>query len=80
LARPKKQRLVSFEPEIIYFKPRGVPLSDLEEVDLTVDELEVLRLADFENLDQIEAAERMKVSQSTFQRILTSARKKLPRH
>lgn len=49
----------------------------LEEVDLTVDEVEALRLADFEELDQRQAAKKMKVSQSTFQRILTNARKKI---
>lgn len=49
----------------------------LEEVDLTMDEFESIRLADLESLDQMEAAKKMKVSQSTFQRILTSARKKI---
>jgi len=49
----------------------------LEEIRLAVDELEALRLADFQSVDQIEAAKKMKVSQSTFQRILTSARKKV---
>ncbi|MFZ5365875.1 MAG: DUF134 domain-containing protein [Patescibacteria group bacterium] len=77
MPRPKRPRFVGFEPGVTYFKPRGIPLSLLEEVDLTVDELEALRLADFEGLDQIKAAKKMKVSQSTFQRILTSARKKI---
>jgi len=49
----------------------------LEEVDLSMDELEALRLCDLENLEQTEAAKKMKVSQSTLQRILTSARKKV---
>lgn len=60
-----------------YFKPRGIPLRFLEEVDLTVDELEAVRLADFKDFDQNQAAKKMKISQSTFQRILTSARKKI---
>ncbi|PJB83295.1 hypothetical protein CO087_02055, partial [Candidatus Wolfebacteria bacterium CG_4_9_14_0_8_um_filter_39_46] len=64
-------------PNVTYFKPRAVPLSLLEEVDLDIDELEALRLCDFKNLEQIEAAKKMKVSQSTLQRILTSAHKKV---
>lgn len=76
MPRPKKPRLISFQPGVTYFKPRAIPLSVLEEVDLTVDELEALRLADFQQLDQRLAAKKMKISQSTFQRILTQARRK----
>jgi len=68
---------VLFDPKSVYFKPRAIPLSVLEEVDLDVDEMEAVRLCDFKNLDQDEAAKRMKISQSTLQRILTSARKKI---
>jgi len=64
-------------PDVTYFKPAGVPLKDLQEVCLTVDELEALRLKDVEGLDQVSCAERMGIAQSTFQRILTGARKKL---
>jgi len=64
-------------PGVTYFKPRGIPLGMLEEVGLAMDEFEAIRLADLEGLDQIKAASQMKVSQSTFQRILTSARKKI---
>jgi len=77
MARPMKPRRVLFDPDVVYFKPRAVPLSMLEEVDLSIDELEALRLCDYNNLEQIEAAKKMKVSQSTLQRILTSARKKV---
>ncbi|OGZ18892.1 MAG: hypothetical protein A2Z68_01305 [Candidatus Nealsonbacteria bacterium RBG_13_38_11] len=66
-----------FDPKSVYFKPRAIPLSVLEEVDLDVDEMEAVRLCDFKNLDQDEAAKRMKISQSTLQRTLTSARKKI---
>ena len=51
-------------------------MSDLEEVELAMDELEALRLCDLMDLDQTKAAEKMKISQSTLQRILVSARKK----
>ena len=52
-------------------------MRDLEEVVLTMEEMETLRLKDYKNLDQTAAAEKMKTSQSTFQRILTSARQKI---
>jgi len=77
MVRPVKQRLIHFELGATYFKPRGIPLSALEEVDLTIDETEALRLCDFLNLDQIKAAKKMKISQSTLGRILFSARKKV---
>ena len=75
--RPIKPRRVSFDPNVTYFKPRAIPLSMLEEIDLKVDELEALRLCDLENLEQKEAAKKMKISQSTLSRILRSARKKI---
>ena len=77
MVRPLKPRRVLFDPDVVYFKPRAVPLSVLEEVDLSIDELEALRLCDYKNLEQTEAAKKMKISQSTLQRILTSARKKV---
>ncbi len=77
MVRPIKKRKVFFDPNVTYFKPRAVPLVELEEVDLEADELEALRLCDFEELSQIKAAKKMGISQSTLQRILTSARKKI---
>lgn len=77
MARPIKPRQVFFDPNVTYFKPRAVPLSMLEEVDLGMDELEALRFCDFKNLSQVKAAKKMKISQSTLQRILASARKKI---
>jgi predicted DNA-binding protein (UPF0251 family) len=64
-------------PESNYFKPRGIPLSMLEEVILTVDEFEAIRLADLEGLYQEQAAEKMEVSRPTFGRIIDSAHKKV---
>ena len=77
MVRPIKPRRVLFNPNVTFFKPRAVPLSILEEVKLGADELEALRLCDFKNLSQVEAAKKMKISQSTLQRILGSARKKI---
>jgi len=64
-------------PAVTYFKPRGVPLSSLKEVSLTIDELEAIRLADLEDLEQTVAAKKMKISQSTLQRILKEGHKKI---
>ena len=77
MARPRNCRRVSSMPESNYFKPRGIPLSMLEEVILNVDEFEAIRLADLENLYQEQAAEKMKVSRPTFGRIIDSAHKKV---
>jgi len=77
MIRPLKPRRVFFDPKAVYFKPRAIPLSMLEEVELGVDELEALRLCDLENWEQKKAAKKMGISQSTLQRILTSARKKI---
>jgi len=64
-------------PQSDYFKPRGIPLSMLEEVVLAVDEFEAVRLADLEGLYQERAAEKMNVSRQTFGRIIESAHKKV---
>jgi predicted DNA-binding protein (UPF0251 family) len=77
MVRPRKPRKVFFDPRVIYFKPRAIPLSELKEVGLASDELEAIRLCDLKNLEQKEAAKKMKISQSTLQRILTSARRKI---
>ncbi len=77
MARPRNCRRVGSMPESNYFKPRGIPLSMLEEVILNVDEFEAIRLADLESLYQEEAAEKMNVSRQTFGRIVDSAHKKV---
>lgn len=77
MVRPKNPRCLRFNPGVMYFKPRGVPLSELEEVELLGDELEALKLHDVDGLDQIEAAKKMNVSQPTFGRILDKAYKKI---
>ena len=77
MARPLKPRRVEVMPEISLFKPAGVPMRDLEEVVLTVEELEALRLKDLEGLEHEDCALRMNVSRPTFQRVLTSSRAKV---
>ncbi|MGC8765797.1 MAG: DUF134 domain-containing protein [Brevinematia bacterium] len=77
MPRPLKYRWVSFKPDVNIFKPRGIPLENLDFVNLTLDEFESIRLADYEGLYQEEAAERMNVSRQTFGNIVSSARKKI---
>lgn len=77
MVRPKKCRHVAKAPEVDFYKPRGIPLIELEEVNLTLDEFEALRLSDLEDLYQEEAASEMKVSRATFGNILKSAHAKI---
>ena len=77
MGRPLKQRKVLFDPNVTYFKPQGVPMRFLEVVELTAEEIEALRLKNVKDLNQDECARQMKTSQSTFQRILSSAYKKI---
>lgn len=77
MSRPPKCRWVEFIPRLTLFKPAGVPLRDLEEVCLTVEELEAVRLKDLLGLEQEACAERMGISRPTFHRILTAARAKI---
>ena len=77
LARPVKCRRVCCAPGADYFKPRGIPIRDLEIVVLTMDEFEALRLADLEGLYQDAAGAQMRVSRQTFGGILDSAHRKV---
>ena len=77
MVRPRICRRLRFKPRAHYFKPQGIPLRQLEEIILTKEEMEAVKLKDFDGLEQTEAAEKMKTSQSTFQRILVSARAKV---
>ena len=77
MPRPKCTREIGHLPSSTWFKPAGVSLRDLEEVVLTLDEIEAIRLADAEGLYQEQVAEQMKVSRPTVGRILASGRKKI---
>ncbi|MEW6546119.1 MAG: DUF134 domain-containing protein [Bacillota bacterium] len=77
MPRPPIPRFVEHIPEVTYFKPAGIPLRQLEEVELTVDELEAIRLKDMEGLEQEEAAARMGIARTTFRRVLVSGRAKV---
>ncbi|MFA5155123.1 MAG: DUF134 domain-containing protein [Patescibacteria group bacterium] len=73
MPRPRLRRKIEFNPEITYFKPQGLPMRNLEIVELTMEEIEAYRLRHLSNLDQKEAAQKMHTSASTYQRIIYSA-------
>jgi uncharacterized protein len=77
MPRPRLCRKIEFNPEITYFKPQGIPIRNLEIVELTTEELEAYRLRHVNELDQQAAAEKMNTSTSTYQRILNSVNKKI---
>ena len=77
MPRPKCCRRVAGLPRCKVFKPAGIPACSLEEVILTVDELEAVRLADLRGLYQEQAAEQMNISRQTFGRIIESAHRKV---
>ena len=77
MARPTKIGRISCNPEANYYKPRGIPIRELEEVVLTEDELEAIRLADLEGLYHEKAANEMRISRQTFGNIIRAAHKKI---
>ncbi len=79
MPRPKKCRRIAGIPKTTFFKPRGTPLCNLDEIYLTLDAFEALRLADYEKCSLEEGARQMRVSRHTFGRLLTQARQNVAR-
>jgi predicted DNA-binding protein (UPF0251 family)/rubredoxin len=77
MGRRQRCRIIHKEPGVTAFKPVGVPASRLDCVNITVDELEAIRLADLEGLYQEEASKKMSVSRQTFGRIVGAAHRKI---
>lgn len=77
MPRPFLCRKIFFKPNANYFKPRGIPIHLLEEINLTLDEVETIRLADLEGMYQEDAAKKMGISRQTFGNIIDSAHKKI---
>lgn len=73
MPRPRKCRMVGFVPDNPCFHPQ---LASCEEVVLSIEEVESIRLSDYLEMEQDRAAESMNVSRGTFQRIINDARKK----
>ena len=77
MPRPRLPRRIFFNPQTTFFKPAGISMANLENTILAKEELEAIRLIDYENKPQIKVAKDMKISQPTLSRLLTSARKKI---
>ena len=77
MSRPCRCRRIRCNPDTNYFKPRGIPVDSLEEVNLTLDELEAVKLADFDGLYQEDAAKKMNIPRQTFGNIIARAHKKI---
>ena len=75
----RRFRRIKMPPVMEGYKPFGIPMRDLESVDLFYEEFEALRLADYENLTQEEAAKKMNISRPTFTRLYDKARKSVAR-
>ena len=76
MVRPHSDKKIAFCPKFREFRPDS-PECQEKIIEITEAEVEALRLKNIEELDQTESAVRMKISQSTFQRLLTSAYKKI---
>lgn len=79
MPRPRMNRNICCCNKSNYYKPAGVPSSSIEEVFLRADEMEAFRLCDAEGLSQEDASKKMKISQPTLNRALSSARQKIAR-
>jgi predicted DNA-binding protein (UPF0251 family) len=77
MVRPRKRRRLAHPPRSAIYKPAGVALEKLRQVLLLPEELEALRLSDLEGLSQVEAAQAMNISRSTFQRTLERAHRQV---
>lgn len=77
MPRCKKQRCCRLLENERIFKPTGIPLSEMKIIDIEIDEIEAIRLCDYEGKSQIETAEIMGISRGTVQRLLNSGRRKI---
>ena len=74
MPRPRKCRQIANQPISQFYKPQGIKIRDLKHSVLSHDQLEALRLADAESMDQVDASKRMNISRSTFSRLVNEAR------
>jgi uncharacterized protein len=75
--RPFSSRHIAGRPAAQVYKPAGVPVLELDAVVMTLDEFEAMRLADLDGLYQQQAAAEMKISRTTFSRVIDSAHRKM---
>ncbi|RLC35178.1 hypothetical protein DRH14_01495 [Candidatus Shapirobacteria bacterium] len=79
MPRRRRRRKIAKKFNDVYFKPRGIPLSLLREIEISHEEIENLRLRFVEKLGQRQSAEKMGISQSQYQRDLVKILEKLTR-
>ena len=77
MPRPPKWRCIRSMPGVTYFKPAGIPTTELGEVQLSLEEAEAIRLKDLEGWEQEQCAQSMRISRTTFHRVLGRARMKI---
>ena len=77
MPKPKKERRVQLPPPASFYKPQGIPLSQLQQVILNVEEYEAIRLVDHVGMDQENAAVKLGISRPTCARIVEAAHKKV---
>lgn len=77
VGRKKIDRYIEADHRQTCFKPCGVRGKYLEKIILDYDEMEAIRLSDYEGLYQEECAHKMGISRTTFSRVLQQARKKI---
>ena len=77
MPRPRRYRHIRGQPATTAFKPLGIPLQTIDNVALSLEEFEAVRLLDKEHLTQEAAAQLMQISQATLSRTITKARTKI---
>jgi len=77
MGRPRKKRCCRRYNADRVYKPQGIPLRDIETIEITLDQFEAIRLCDIERMDQEEAGQEMGVSRGTIQRMLYTARSEI---
>ncbi|NOY22572.1 MAG: DUF134 domain-containing protein [Acidobacteria bacterium] len=77
MARPQKRRFVGMEPGFRVFKPVGIPTVEIEQIVMTLDEFEAIRLVDFDGMDHEGAAILVGISRPTLSRLVEQARHKV---
>jgi len=75
--RQRSHRWIDNVPDATFYKPAGIPMHSLEIVEITLAEVEALRLSDLEGLTQEECAQQMGISRRSLWTDLTTARKKV---
>ena len=77
MKKPYRTRKVNQPPLFTNFKPSGIQRKFLKKTELSIDEFEAIRLADYAGMEHQEAADNMQISRPTFTRLIKKARQKI---